>query len=47
MEYCFHVWAGAPSYYLQFLDKLQKRICRTVGPRLSTSLEPLVHRQHI
>ena len=41
MEYCFHVWAGAPSCYLELLDKLQKRICRTVGPSLATSLEPL------
>ena len=32
MEYCCHVWAGSPSCYLEFLDKLQKRICRTVGP---------------
>ena len=28
MEYCYHVWAGAPSCYLELLDKLQKRICR-------------------
>ena len=27
MEYCCHVWAGAPSCYLELLDKLQKRIC--------------------
>ena len=26
MEYCCHVWAGAPSYYLELLDKLQKRV---------------------
>ena len=26
--YCCHVWAGAPSCYLELLDKLQKRICR-------------------
>ena len=39
MEYCCHVWAGAPSCYLELLDKLQKRICRTVGPSLSVSLE--------
>ena len=26
MKYCFHVWAGAPSCYLEMLDKLQKRI---------------------
>ena len=31
MEYCCHVWACAPSCYLELLDKLQKRICRTVG----------------
>ena len=22
MEYCSHVWAGAPSFYLELLDKL-------------------------
>ena len=38
MEYCCHVWAGAPSCYLELLDKLQKRICRTVGPLLAGSL---------
>ena len=44
MEYYCHVWAGAPSCYLELLDKLQKRICRTVGPSLAASLEPLAHR---
>ena len=43
MEYCCHVWAGAPSCYLELLDKLQKRICRTVGPSLAASFEPLAH----
>ena len=47
MEYCCHVWAGAPSCYLELLDKLQKRICRTVGPSLAASLEPLAHRQNV
>ena len=47
MEYCCHVWAGAPSCYLELLDKLQKQICRTVGPSLAASLEPLVHRQNV
>ena len=46
MEYCCHVWAGAPSCYLELLDKLQKRICRIVGPSLAASLEPLVHRRN-
>ena len=40
MEYCCHVWAGAPGCYLELLDKLQKRICRTVGPSLAVCLEP-------
>ena len=44
MEYCCHVWAGARSCYLELLDKLQKWICRTVGPLLAASLEPLVRR---
>ena len=30
MEYCCHVWAGAPSCYLELLGKPQKRISRTV-----------------
>ena len=47
MEYCCHVWDGAPSCYLELLEKLQKRICRTVGPSLVTSLEPLAHRQNV
>ena len=43
MEYCCHVWARAPSCYLELLDNLQKQICRTVGPSLASSLEPLAH----
>ena len=43
MEYCCHVWAGAPSLYLELLDKLQKKICRTAGPSLIASVEPLAH----
>ena len=47
MEYYCHVWAGAPSCYLEVLDKLQKRICRTVGPSLAAFLEPLAHRRNV
>ena len=47
MEYCCHVWAGAPSCYLELLDKLQKRLCKTVGPSLAASLEPLTHRRNV
>ena len=45
IEYCCHVWAGAPSCYLDLVDKLQKRICRIAGPSLAASLEPLAHRR--
>ena len=43
VEYCCHIWAGTPSCYLKLLDKLQKRICRTVHPSLVASHEPFVH----
>ena len=43
MEYSCHVSAGAPSCYLELLDKQQKRICRIVGSSLATSLDPLAH----
>ena len=47
VEYCFHVWAGAPSCFLELLDKLKKRICRTVGPSLAASLEPFAHHRNV
>ena len=47
MEYCCHVWAGAPSCYLKLLDRLQKRICRPAGSSLAASLEPLAHRRNV
>ena len=47
MKYCCHVWAEAPSSYLELLSKLQKQICRIVGPSLTASLEPLAHRRNV
>ena len=47
MKYCCHVWASAPSCYLELLDKLQKQICRTVGPSLATSLQTLAHHRNV
>ena len=47
MEYCCHIWSGAPSCYLELLDTLQKQICRTVGPSLAASLEPLAHHRNV
>ena len=46
-EYCCHVLAGAPNCYLELLDKLQKRLCRTIGPSLAASLEPLAHHRNV
>ena len=43
IEYCCHVSAGAHSCYLELLDKLQKQICRTLGPSLAASLETMAH----
>ena len=47
MEYSCPIWACVPSCYLELLDKLQKRICRTVGPSLAASHEPLAHRRNV
>ena len=38
MESYSHVQAGASRCFLEMLDKLQKLICRTVGPSLAASL---------
>ena len=42
-----HVWAGATSCCLELLDKLQKQMCRTVGPSLAAFLELLAHHQNV
>ena len=47
MEYCRHVWVGAPSCHLELSDKLRKWICRTVSPSLGASLEPLAHCENV
>ena len=47
MKYCCHVWASAPSCYLELLDKQQKRICKTVGPSFDASIEPLAHCRNV
>ena len=46
IQACMEYWAGTPSRYLDMLDKLQKRICRTVGASLASSLEPLALHQN-
>ena len=46
LEYCCHVWAGAPSCYLELLDRLQKQICRAIVSSFAACLEPLAHRRN-
>ena len=44
LGYHCHAWDGTPPIcYLDTLDKLQKRVCRTIGPSLADSLEPLAY----
>ena len=38
---------GWCSLFLELSGKLQKRICRTVGPSLATSLETLAHHWNV
>ena len=47
MEYCCYVWAGTACRYLDTLDKLQKRSCRTAGASLASCLEPLALHQNV
>ena len=47
MEKCCCVCTGAPSCYLELLDKLQKQICWTDSPSLASSLEPLAHCRNV
>ena len=43
MEYYCHDSADDPGCCFKLLGKLQKRICRTVGPSVAASLEPLAN----
>lgn len=42
-EVLLRIWPGARNYQLDMLDKLQKRVCETVGQSLAASLELLAH----
>ena len=47
MEYCCHIWSGAPACHLSLLDRVQKRIVNLVGEELGSSLQPLSHRRSV
>ena len=36
MEYCYHVWAGSNSCYLEMLDRLQKLVGRPIAVSLES-----------
>ena len=40
MEYCCHVWSGAPSCYLELLDKLKKKYAELLVLLLVLLLNP-------
>ena len=46
MEYCSHIWGGAPqSGCLDSLDRVQRRLVNLIEPVLSSTLQPLYHRR--
>ena len=47
MEYCCHIWAGAPVSVLNMLDRIQRRVINMVGPKLSSNLQSLSHRRDV
>ena len=47
MEYCCHIWSGAPQRSLSILDRLQRRMKGLVGDVLFSTLQPLSHRRDV
>ena len=46
LEYCSHVWGGAPRSSLHLLDKVQFKAIRLINnPSLTKSLQSLSHRR--
>ena len=47
LEYCCHIWAGAPACHLSLFKRVQKHIVNLVGEELGSSLQPLSHRRSV
>ena len=47
MEYCCHLWSGAPKSHLSFLDRVQHRMKKLVGSTLYDTLQPLSQRRDV
>ena len=46
LEYCCHIWAGAPITSLKILNMVQKRL-KNLGEDLFSKLQPLSHRRDV
>ena len=47
MEYCCHLWAGAPKTHLSLLDRVEKRLKNLTGKKLGAELQPLSVRRDV
>lgn len=47
MEYCCHLWAGAPQTHLNLLDRVEKRARNLMGNKLANELQPLSVRRDV
>ena len=47
MEYCCHLWAGAPKAHLSLLDRVEKCVKNLVGEDLTNQLQPLAVRRDV
>lgn len=47
IEYCCHIWGGASSESLNLLDRIQRRVCNSIGESLSSKLDSLSHRRAV
>ena len=48
MEYCSHIWGGAPrSHGFDLLDRVQKQVVSLVGSGFSSGLQALSHRRGV
>ena len=48
MEYCCHLWAGAPQYQLAPFDRIQRRAARIVDDHaISMQIDPLALRREV
>ena len=48
LEYCCHIWGGAPSTHLSLLDRIQRKAVRLISdPSLTSSMQPLSLRRDV